>query len=266
MAWRLPRLVRRLQPRLAHYQHSLPLRAGVPGLDRPRPLLRARARPDAAERPARLPRGRAAFGEARRPRDRRLGADAGGSRGPLRDPGQGRQGDPARHRSDLHAGRRRATAACWWSGRCSAARIHVRPWTRETSSDARGRRRPGAGAGARKRAARARRRRARLRGHEELPTCTARRRRSSSPPGTRASACRCWRRWRAGRPSSPRPTRRSSRWRATPRSSPTRATSPARSCTRSTGGWSCAVPGWSGRRASAGTKRAAHGRVYRSLL
>jgi glycosyltransferase involved in cell wall biosynthesis len=29
MAWRLPRLVRRLQPRLAHYQHSLPLRAGV---------------------------------------------------------------------------------------------------------------------------------------------------------------------------------------------------------------------------------------------
>ena len=28
MAWRLPRLVRRLRPRLAHYQHSLPLRAG----------------------------------------------------------------------------------------------------------------------------------------------------------------------------------------------------------------------------------------------
>ena len=92
------------------------------------------------------------------------------------------------------------------------------------------------------------------------PACTARRRRSSSRPGTRASACRCWRRWRAGRPSSPRPTRRSSRWRATPRSSPTKVTSPARSCTRSTGGWSCAVPDWSGRRASAGTKRAAHGR------
>ncbi len=32
MAWRLPRLVRRLQPRLAHYQHSLPLRAGVPSV------------------------------------------------------------------------------------------------------------------------------------------------------------------------------------------------------------------------------------------
>ena len=63
MAWRLPRLVRRLQPRLAHYQHSLPLRAASLGLDRPRPLLRARARPDAAKRPARLPRGRAAFGE-----------------------------------------------------------------------------------------------------------------------------------------------------------------------------------------------------------
>ena len=32
MAWRLPRLVRRLRPRLAHYQHSLPLRAGVPSV------------------------------------------------------------------------------------------------------------------------------------------------------------------------------------------------------------------------------------------
>jgi glycosyltransferase involved in cell wall biosynthesis len=28
MAWSLPRLVRRLRPRVAHYQHSLPLRAG----------------------------------------------------------------------------------------------------------------------------------------------------------------------------------------------------------------------------------------------
>src|SRR5918992_4141991 len=28
MAWRLPRLVRRLRPRLAHFQHSLPLLAG----------------------------------------------------------------------------------------------------------------------------------------------------------------------------------------------------------------------------------------------
>lgn len=29
MAWKLPRLVRRLRPRVAHFQHSLPLRGGV---------------------------------------------------------------------------------------------------------------------------------------------------------------------------------------------------------------------------------------------
>ena len=32
MAWSLPRLVQRLQPRLAHYQHSLPFRARIPSV------------------------------------------------------------------------------------------------------------------------------------------------------------------------------------------------------------------------------------------
>ena len=59
MAWTLPRLLRRLRPALAHFQHSLPLSLPLPGRrDRARPLVRARSARDAPRRPVRLSDGR----------------------------------------------------------------------------------------------------------------------------------------------------------------------------------------------------------------
>src|SRR5215207_9911812 len=258
MAWRLPRLVRRLRPRLAHYQHSLPLRAGVPSVltvhdlsfEREPDLMPGKDRlvfravvPRSAKRADRV----IAVSERTRDdledlyeipaKDVRViphGID------PIFTP------DDAAHDGGylLVVGsvqrRKDPRAAVDAANELGMPVVVVGP-----------EREPGLANELR----------------SSAPTCaatwitrscrgsTARPPRSSSPPGTRASGCRCWRRWRAGRPSSPRPTPRSSRWRATPRSSPTRAISRARSCTHSTGGWSCAVPDWSGRRASAGTRR-----------
>ena len=210
------------------------------------------------KRPACLPRGRTALGEARRPRDRRLRADAGGPRGPLRDPGEGRQGDPARHRSDLHAGRRRARRrrTCSWS---ESVQRRKDPRAAVDAANELGmpvvvvgpEREPALA----QRAARARRRRARLRGSRGAPEALPRGVRAGRPVpvrGLRPSGAggdgeRDARRRRA----RPRARRSGGRRRGLRR--PGRPLA-ARSCTRSTGGWSCAGPGSCGRRVSAGTR------------
>ena len=76
MACSLPRLLRRVRPDLAHFQHALPLGCHGPvGRHPPRPLLRGRRLGDGAPRPADVPGGRSPRGAPRRPRDRRVGAD-----------------------------------------------------------------------------------------------------------------------------------------------------------------------------------------------
>ena len=210
MAWSLPRLLRRLRPELAHFQHALPLgwrgRSVVTlhdlsfehdaGGDGPR----STASPSSAVVPRAARRADA--------RARRLGAHEAPTSIALYGLAAGED-----HR---HAARRRSRVLAGRAVRTTAVPALRRRGPGAQGSARRARRPrdavglplvvagPGEGAGARARAAR-----------RAAPTCAATSRRRSSPSSTaarrrsscrrasRASACRCSRRWPAARRSSP---------------------------------------------------------------
>ena len=107
MAWSVPRVLRRLRPALAHFQHALPLRCPCPAVvtihdlsfERDPSVMPLRDR-------ARLQDGRAALGQARRARPRRVRADEGRRRRAVRHPAGEDHRDAARRGSRVLAGRR----------------------------------------------------------------------------------------------------------------------------------------------------------------
>ena len=225
MAWSVPRLLRRLRPALAHFQHALPLALPVPGRrHRPRPLVRARAG-------ARWAASTGASSGASCPRSaRRARRVIAVSERTKRDLVE-LYGVPAErivvtpHGVDpaFGPGERAGGGYLLFVGAIQERKDPLAA----ADAAARGRaaaRRRRAGEGAARSPASSSARGADLRGYvekAELADALPRRRRASCcRRATRASACRCSRRWRAGRRSSPPTSRRCARSPATPRSSP----------------------------------------------
>ncbi len=237
MSWSLPRLLRRLRPELGHFQHALPLGFGGPSVvtlhdlhfERDPSVMSRR-------RPVDLQGGRAPGREARRPGDRCLRThEARCDRAVRHSAGEDHR-HPARRRPGCSRRATVRTAAICSSSVPSrrardplaAPRLQRRSGCRFVVAG------PGEGAGPRARAALTRRRRARLRSISRSSSSSiAAQLRFSCRRGTRGSACRCSRRWRAACRSCSRPTLRCARSRATPACMPTTATSPARSGARS---------------------------------
>ena len=125
MAWSLPRLLRRLRPELAHFQHALPLGwRGRARRDGARPLVRARPERDGPLDRADVQDGRAARGAPRRRTcsPSRSGRSATSSSSTASPPDED-HGHAARRRPGVHARRRRRTAAtCSSSARSRRAR------------------------------------------------------------------------------------------------------------------------------------------------
>ena len=219
MLWALPRLLRRRGAALVHTQYALPARSPAPAVvtihdlsfEREPELMSRKDRavfrrvvPHAARNARRV-----LTVSERTKRDLRRALRAAA--------GQGR-GDAERRRSCLHAKQQCVARSIRARGRCGAA-------AEEPVGRGRGCDRSRAPA-RRRRADQGRVGRGRAALHGE-PTCAATSprtssssctgapRASSSPRGTRGSACLCWRRWRAARPSSPSTSRRCARWPAT---------------------------------------------------
>ncbi len=194
-----------------------PARVARPlGTDGAGPVLRALPRSDEPQRPLLLPNLRATVGPARRPSADRLGVDEAGPRRALR---RGRGADRR------HAVRRRPDVP---SGRAAPRAAAVRALRRgPPGAEAARAGAPGAegsrlGSPARLRRPRSRARARAPRGgaharprttawsSRAMSRATSWRRSTAEPPAscfrlaTRASACRCSRRWPRGRPSSPR--------------------------------------------------------------
>ena len=202
MAWSVPRLLRSLRPALSHFQHALPPRAGAAVRHRPRPVVRARADLHGPRRPGDLQAHRPALGAPRSARDRGLGADEARPDRALRRPRGEDHRHPARSRPRLRAGRPGAARLpplrrCDPGAQGSARRRRGG----RAGRDAARRRRPGARARARPRArGSAASTSAATSRRPSSPSSTAAPQRSCSRAGSRASACRCWRRWRSGTP------------------------------------------------------------------
>ena len=263
MALVVPRLLRRLRPALAHFQHALPLALPVPGgRHGPRPLVRARRDGDGPPRPA------ASSSASSRARRGARGSVIAVSERTKRDLSTSTAIPPERiavtpHGVDPAFGAGRAPRGAR-DYLLFVGAIQARKDPLAAAEAARGgraaarRRRARAGAGARARARAARRRPARLRREGRARRPLPRRRRARpARRATRASACRCWRRWPAGRRSSRTPTRRCARSPATRPS--TRSRRPGRGDPRgrSPSATGSSPPGSSARRRSAGTRRRA---------
>ena len=207
MAVSLPRLLRRLQPELAHFQHALPLGFARPlGGDAARPLLRGAPtrrwgcstaltfRPS-CRAPRAAPTTCSSSPSARSATSSPATAIAGGEG----------DGHPERRRPRLRA---RAAADDGYLLFVGAIQARKDPLA-ALAAARRGR------AAARRRRPREGRRSSRGRCAPAAPTCAATSRRTSSPSSTaaprrsccprasRASGCRCSRRWPAARRSSP---------------------------------------------------------------
>ena len=222
MSWALPRLLRRVGAALVHTQYAVPLRCPCPAVvtvhdvsfERDPTLMRSRDRavfrrvvPRAVRRACARSHRLAAL--AGRPR-RAYGVHPSASWSPRT--ASTPPSTPARPRS---------TGTCSRWERSSRARTCSPPWPRlarwvsRSSSSAR----PETQGSPRSCGAAARGSRAMSRS-SGWPSSTAAPRASCRRPATRASGCRCSRRWRAGRPSSPSASRRFSRsWAMRPWSS-----------------------------------------------
>ena len=219
MAWSLPRLLRRPRPALAHFQHALPLAVPVPGGGhRPRSLVRARSGRDG-------PRDRLVFRTVVPRAARRAARVFAVSERTRRDlvelygtPPEKIVVTPNAVDPAFTPGGASATATSSSSARSRSARTRSPRRTRRAQVGL-----PlvvaGPGEGAR---------RSRASSSGAAPTCAATSTSRSSPistaaprasccrRATRASGCPCSRRWRAGRPSSRRTSRRCARSAATP--------------------------------------------------
>ena len=129
MAWSVPRLLRRLRPALAHFQHALPFRCPCPTVVTIHDLSFERD-PRAMGRRDRFVFKRVVPRAARRgaARDRCERADEARPGRPLRRPARPDRRDAARCRSRLRPGpSARAATTCCTSARCRRGRIRSLP-------------------------------------------------------------------------------------------------------------------------------------------
>ena len=226
MAWTLPRLLRRLGAALVHFQYALPLRCPCPAVVTIHDLSFERDRRSMGRaRPARLPPGR----PARRARARRACSPSPSGRSATSS--SSTTSRPSGSSSPRTASTRRSAPATTTrrAGRTLLSVGAIQERKNQLAALAAAARRGlplvvvGPDEGRRRSPRELRAAGRRLAGY--VPTERARRRSTAAPPAsssrraTRASACPCSRRWRAGRPSSRRRTPPCARSPATPRSS-----------------------------------------------